>query len=191
MKKMFVLQKVMFVIYILAMISVMLFALGFMTNYKAFQYLTGLDKNGNVVREFNKQLGDFHHNELIPYNDTIFYLAIGSIISILLIFIAKLNKKIPNVFGVVMGVVATIPTIIGAVISIATIPGLADTYSKMNFSQVEIETYTPYTPSTLAFDIGKVLFPIVLVLMIVFILVIVANFALNTLNKKKASAVNA
>lgn len=185
MKKMFFLQKFMFVIYILAMISIMLYALGFMTNYKAFQYLVGVTPQGVVIYPHNVELAEYHHEHLIPYNNTIFYLALGSVISIVLVFIAKINKKLPTVLNYILAGVSIIPTIIASVFSIVKLPTLLKMYNTYDFSEVEAETYNPYTPSTTAFEIGNILYPIVLGIVVVFFLVVTINFLNNRKNVKQ------
>lgn len=170
MKKLLSIQKIMFVVYIISMILILIYSLGFMTSYSDFQYL--------AYRE-NKVLYDFHHNTLIPYNNVVFNLAIVSIITIICLFICKINKQIPKIWQASLGTVITIPTIISCIYSIIKLPGIKKQYNSFDFSNVEAETYNVYNPSTFAFDFGMVLSIIVLVMMIIYIAVIITNCVLS------------
>lgn len=166
MKKLLIMQKVMFVIYIIAMVALFLYSLGFMTQYRDFQYLASYE---------NYVLYEFHHERLIPYNNFIFNLAIVSIVTILIVFSCKYNKKLPNLVTTVIGILITIPTIISSVYSLKILPGLKKDYQGFDFSYVPEETYEPYTPSTLAFDIGEILSIALIIIMVLFIAILVVN----------------
>ena len=169
-KRMLVLQKVMFGLFILTVICCFVYSLGFMTQYRELQYLS---------KPVNKVLYNFHHEVLIPFNNSIFYLTLIGVIMFIVVFVAKLNKRLPNLLSMILGVVATIPTIIAAVLGLGKLGGIKAEYLTFDFSNVASEIYEEYNPSTLAFEIGQYLFVVALVIMIAFIVTIVINWIIN------------
>ena len=97
MKKNLIFQKVMFALFILFVVVSFIYTLGFMTEYQDFQYL---------FDPANKPLYNFHHEELIPFNNVIFYVSVIGVIMIIVVFIAKLNKVLPKLLNLILGIVA-------------------------------------------------------------------------------------
>ena len=167
MKKSFVLQKIVFILFILFAVVSILFALGFMTNYQDFQYLFD-------VR--NQPLYDFHHNVLIPFNNFIFYASVIGIIMIIVIFIAKINKQIPKLYNLCLGVVAIIPLLVTAIYGLTKLPEIKSIYLCLDFSYVAEEIYAEYIPSTLAFDLGNIFYIISLAFIAIYLAVLISNY---------------
>lgn len=170
MRKMFVLQKVMFVLFILLMVASFIYTLGFMTDYKDFQYL---------FKPVNQPLYEFHHEVLIPFNNTIFYISVIGVIMIIVVFIAKLNKLLPSAVNLCLGVIANIPLILTSIYSLSKLNGIKAEYNGLDFSNVQSETYSEYIPTTLAFDLGNTLYLIGIIFSILFIVVMVINFLIR------------
>ncbi len=169
MKKYLIIQKIMFTIFILAAVSIFIYALGFMTNYEAFQYI-------GYVYSANEPLYNFHHNVLIPFNNVIFYVSVVGLIMIIVIFAAKLNKYLPDKINLIMGLIATIPLLFCSLYGLLNLSSMKSEYNTFDFSYVATELYAEYTPSTLAFDIGNILYVLVLVLMLIYILSLVFSY---------------
>lgn len=174
MKKELCLQKIMFIVFILTAVAVFIYSLGFMTNYEAFQYLETAN---------NRLVADFHHEKLIPFNNQIFYLSLIGIIMIVVIFISKINKvAVKKVLNYLLALICSVPIIIVSVLGLIQLPGLKTEYNGLDFSYVSGEIYAEYNPSTLAFDIGNVLYVITLILMIIYVVLLTILYFKN---KKK------
>lgn len=170
MKKLLTIQKVLFVLFIVSSIAFVIYSLGFMTEYEDFMYLS--------YRE-NQPLYEFHQETLLPFNNLIFYLSIVGVVFIILIFVAKLKVNMPKVWQLIAGVVATIPAIVGSIYSMANLSTIKSEYLTFDFSHVAEETYQEYKVSTLAFDIGNILFPIILIVMVLFIVILAVNCSMR------------
>ena len=161
MKKNLIFQKVMFALFILFVVVSFIYTLGFMTDYQDFQYLS--DKA-------NKPLYNFHHEELIPFNNVIFYVSVIGVIMIIVVFIAKLNKVLPKLLNLILGIVAILPLLLTSIYSILELPGIKDTYNTLDFSHVAEKIYAEYNPSTFAFYI------ISLVFVVIYLITIITNY---------------
>ncbi len=176
MKKELYLQKIMFIVFILSAIAVFIYALGFMTNYEAFQYL---ESRNNVL------VATFHHEKLIPFNNQIFYGSLISVIMIVVIFISKMNKRLVNkVLSYILALICAIPVIVVSILGLMQLPGLKTEYNNLDFSYVSEEIYATYNPSTLAFDIGNVLYVITLILMIAYVVLLSIIYFKNKKNRE-------
>ena len=167
MKKKLIFQKVMFALFILFVVVSFIYTLGFMTEYQDFQYL---------FDSANKPLYNFHHEELIPFNNVIFYVSVIGVIMIIVVFIAKLNKVLPKLLNLILGIVAILPLLLTSIYSILELPGIKDTYNTLDFSHVAEEIYDEYNPSTFAFDFGYIFYIISLVFVVIYLITIITNY---------------
>lgn len=148
MDKTFKLQKAMAVIYIIAALSLFIFSLWFLTD---FNDLFGLKLKANA------KVTVLHNNVLQPFNTNFFWFALVSVFSIFLVAFLELNKKVPDLFAlIIMGLVL----IAGCAASIYFFHrlGLIDSvYLALDYSGVALEGTSEYIVNNRAFVIGKVL----------------------------------
>lgn len=177
MKKLFIGQKISFVVYIIIVIATFIYTLGFMTAYadlEMFDY------------EINKPIQEFHNSILIPFNNLIFWFAIVGVIGIVVMIALEYFKKIPDLFAYVIGMVFSVINIIVSVIAFVRLPNISNDYNKLDFSGVnsELPSTNPYTPTTSWFDNGLIVYGILSLISIILILFITLNY-INGLKIKK------
>lgn len=173
MERSFRLQKIMFKGYIVAMVLAALFALGFMTRYSN---LFGLEL------ELNAGIKNFHDNVLQKNNNFYFWIGIIGSVSIILMFALEINKKICDLFALIVSSVVSGAMAIVSVVCLTTFPDMIKKFKDVDFKYLGLEDpkylETPYVKEFTTFYIGYAVYGLILVLMIGFI-------AINTYNFRK------
>lgn len=164
MEKGFKIQRIGFVIYLLMMIVLAIYALSFMTSYQnLFGYVT----------KANASITTFH-NHMQNFNQGIFWLAVVSVLSIIVMFALELRTKICDKFalGVMSGFgVLNLGTSIYGFIAL---PKLMQEYRLVDFTHMYLEDTSlaedyVYTLKFETFYIGFVIFAALLIVAIFFI----------------------
>lgn len=173
MKKNFKLQKIMFIIYIVSMVALVLYALGFMSNYSN---LFGLEN------PLNEDAAFFHNNVLQVFNNIIFFASLFGAITIVVMFILQINQCICDKFACVIA--STLAGVMGLVClgGLVGLPMICSIYDKTDFSFLGLEDLAfetvDYVRNFTTFYLGIGLYIIVLLAMIFFIFVICKNYRL-------------
>ena len=167
MRKIFNLQKIMIVAYIIVVISCFLYALGFMTDYS--------DLFGLVLSK-NAPIADFHDNVLQPFNRDIFWMGVAGVVSIVLVLILELFSTVPSKFSLICGCIMPIPFIILSIKFIETLKTIEATYLSLNFSYLWLEGYIgEYVVKTITFDIGSIVYTATIIVSIALIAVLLLS----------------
>lgn len=170
MEKGFKIQKVGFVVYLLTMIMLAIYALSFMTSY---QNLFGFERKANAgVAAF--------HNHMQSFNQVIFWLSVISVLSIIVMFVLELRTKICDklALGVMTGFgVLNAGTTIYAFISLTN---LMAEYKEVDFTKMWLEDTSltedsVYVLKFTTFYIGYAVFAILLVVAISFVSILWLN----------------
>ncbi|MCM1130880.1 MAG: hypothetical protein NC310_03960 [Roseburia sp.] len=163
MEKGFKIQRIGFVIYLLTMIVLALYTLSFMTDYQnLFGYL--LKQNESITR---------FYEHMQAFNQIIFWLAIVSVLSIIVMFVLELRTRICDRFA--LGVMSCFGALnIGtAIYGFISIPKLVTEYKGVDFSKMWLEDTaltedSVYTMRFTSFNLGYAVFAILLIVTIFF-----------------------
>lgn len=170
MKKLFSLQKIVVILYMLTMVATALYSLWFMTNYSDLSAHASTDyflENFSIVVFYDGLMQGFNH--------TIFNFALVGLVSLIFINILKLVKKVPDKFALLITNGFSVVSIVSAIIALTRIPTLVTAYNNPNLLVNEWLTLNKgeasHMFSTSAFTLGYVLYGFVLLISVLFIVI--------------------
>ena len=179
MKKSFQLQKIVFVVYIIAMILCVLYSLGFMSHYSN---LFGFEQ------PLNEDITHFHDDILQPFNNILFFASLFGAASIIVIFALQINKRICDRFACIVSSLVASVTACVSVFAIIALPLIIQSYDKVDFSYMGLEDLNfqtaEYVREYSTFYLGIALYAVIFVAMIFFIAVIIRNYKLGKKNNQ-------
>lgn len=159
----FKLQKIMFIIYILVMVVVFIYTLGFMTDYSN---LFGMEQG------VNESIALFHDKTLQNFNSSIFIYSVIGVVSIIALFALQINKRICDTLAVVIVNVISLFLLITCIISLITLPQIISEYNNVDFTFIGLEdtnfTDTEYVRSYTTFYLGIAIYALEAIAMIIF-----------------------
>ncbi len=170
MEKSFKIQKVGFVVYLLTMIMLAIYALSFMTSY---QNLFGFETKANAsVAAF--------HNHMQDFNQTLFWLAVIGVISIIFMFVLELRTKICDKLALAVMTTFGALNLGTAIFSFISLPKLMAEYKKVDFTKMWLEDAalteeSVYVLKFTTFYIGYAVFAILLVVAVSFVSILWLN----------------
>ncbi len=129
MKKLFKLQKIMFFVYLIMLVVSAIYSLSFMTSYQDL-FGFSLSKNQGII--------SFYDN-MISFNNMIFWFSLIGCISILAMFMLELKSKIPDKFALIVTSAFIIVNIVLCIISFVKLPQLMSEYNAVDFTYMYLE----------------------------------------------------
>ncbi len=180
-RKSFKLQKIMFFIYLFVVITEFIFSISFMTQYSN---LFGL------ILPLNEGIKLFH-DDMQVFNRIIFYFSLVGLISIILIYVLEINKKVCDRFAlIVIGSIIVILTG-SSIFSIFRLNGLSNEYKGVDFSYLYLEDpdMVNYQMRFETFNIGYVVNVVAIITFLLFISILVFNH-FKYLKLKKEGVIN-
>lgn len=169
MKKLFILQKISMIVYVVAVLSTFLYSLYFMT---AYANLAGFEL------PLNEDLRVFHDETMQRFNFVIFYFSVIGAISVLALFVLQVNKKICDKLSLITSVSFSTVATVGSIIAIAMIPGLITAYNAeglFDFASLETVFGYEHTMTNTPFYVGIAVYVITLISSIFFTTTIIIN----------------
>lgn len=180
----FKLQRIMFVIYILIMVVVFIYSLGFMTDYSN---LFGMEQG------VNESIASFHDKTLQNFNSSIFIYSVIGVVSIIALFALQINKKICDTLAVVIVNVISLFLLITCIISLVTLPQIITEYNNVDFTFIGLEdtnfTDVEYVRSYTTFYLGIVIYALEAIAMIIFMTSTIRCYLLARKNKQNLETV--
>ena len=164
------LQKTFYILYFIISILTFVFALSFMTD---FQELYGfqLPKNQGII--------EYYSNQLQPFNRTILNFSLALVVGSVFMLVFEVLKKVTNFTGLCFGSALSIYTIINCVLFIFRLNTLKANATKVDLSNGYLEDLpSDFVMLTRTFDIGFILYLVVIVISIAFIILLFINFFL-------------
>ncbi len=164
------LQKTFYILYFIISILTFVFALSFMTD---FQELYGfqLPKNQGII--------EYYSNQLQPFNRTILNFSLALVVGLVFMLVFEVLKKVTNFTGLCFGSALSIYTIINCVLFIFRLNTLKANATKVDLSNGYLEDLpSDFVMLTRTFDIGFILYLVVIVISIAFIILLFINFFL-------------
>lgn len=154
MKKMFSLQKKFVPVFIVTVVITFIYALGFMTPFKdlyGFEY----PKNNHII--------DFHDVKLQGFNQTIFWIGVVTLPSIIALFALQVNKKVCDRLAlIIMGVFSVV--IIGlSIFGIVTLISLFPEYKALDMTYFFDEKSFDYEKTYYMFYFGYVIYGLAII----------------------------
>lgn len=180
----FKLQKIMFIIYILIMVVVFIYTLGFMTDYSN---LFGMEQG------VNESIALFHDKTLQNFNSSIFIYSVIGVVSIIALFALQINKRICDTLAVVIVNVISLFLLITCIISLITLPQIISEYNNVDFTFIGLEdtnfTDTEYVRSYTTFYLGIAIYALEAIAMIIFMTSTIRCYLLARKNKQNLETV--
>lgn len=159
------LQMVVFYLFGLLMIISFVYGLGFMTEYKTlFQQFGGG--------------GDFHDEVLQPFNREIFSTAILLVLGTAVLFMLKVGSKVVDNIALVAVWVVGLYAAITSIPFMNAMNPMALEYNDLDFTMLLIPVGDTYVQSTFTFELGELMYLVIIILSVCLILLATFNTVL-------------
>ena len=148
MERIFRLQRLVAMLFLVMTIAVFVFSLFFMTDFKD---LFGL------MMKLNEDVAYFHDTVLQGYNQQIFLAAVAGLVVLLVFFLLQAFSRVPDVFALVIMTVCCIALASFSVYAIVSTAELESVYLSLDYSHVAMEGGFDYVVRTRTFTASFVI----------------------------------
>lgn len=177
MEKVYRIQRICFVCFIVFASALFVFALWFMTDFKD---LFGLEL------KINKSVADFHDVVLQKLNQRMFWFALSVVACIIVLQMLELPGKVPDRFAMMVSIVVLLVAAGCCIYFLVALPTILRTYRALDFSNVVMEGAVEYHPSERAFVLGRIVFSSSAVFFIAYVFVLVASHRISMRHKRES-----
>lgn len=170
MERMLKLQKIFYILFFICAIFSFIYAISFMTDYQEI-FGFELPKNQSII--------DFYGKQLQPFNRSILNFSLWLTVGVIILLTFEVMKKVSNFAGLCYGVVLVFYTIIKSALTIHRLRTLKIASSQVDLRYGYLEGLPEdFVMLTRTFDIGRVLYLVLIIITFAFTIIFFINFFL-------------